>query len=216
VVSGKPLYQHAEDGTIGPYSPIVRYSDGTLVQYHYHVQTRKGEDINEATNATRRDRSLAIRSTDDGTTWTGPHYLDAENFDSNETMGAERKDGSLIAFSRTLRASFMWTSTSPDKGKTWTKQVQSTCTGECPFLLRHSSGVLIMGSRGFGIFMKTSIDEGKMWSRETRVSLCSGMMGMTEMKDGRVLVVFHEGYRTPTRIRGHYMQVARDGTLTPA
>ena len=90
------------------------------------------------------------------------------------------------------------------------------CTGECPFLLRHSSGVLIMGSRGFGIFMKTSIDDGKMWSRETPVSLCSGMMGMMEMKDGRVLVVFHEAYRTPTRIRGHYMKVAPDGILTPA
>ena len=73
-----------------------------------------------------------------------------------------------------------------------------------------------MGSRGYGIFMKTSVDEGKTWSRETRVSLCSGMMGMTEMKDGRVLVVFHEAYRTPTRIRGHYMRVARDGALTPA
>jgi hypothetical protein len=42
------------------------------------------------------------------------------------------------------------------------------------------------------------------------------MMGMTEMKDGRVLVVFHEGYRRPTRIRGHYMYVHKDGTLTPA
>jgi len=62
----------------------------------------------------------------------------------------------------------------------------------------------------------TSIDEGLSWSRETRISLCSGMMGMAEMKDGRVLVVFHEAYRTPTRIRGHYMRVRPDGSLTSA
>ena len=73
-----------------------------------------------------------------------------------------------------------------------------------------------MGNRGNGVFMKTSTDDGKTWSRETRVSLCSGMMGMTEMKDGRVLAVFHEGYRTPTRIRGHYINVHKDGTLSPA
>ena len=64
--------------------------------------------------------------------------------------------------------------------------------------------------------MKTSIDEGRTWSQEVRISLCSGMMGLMEMKDGRVMVVFHEAYRTPTRIRGHYMRVENDGTLVSA
>jgi hypothetical protein len=214
LVNGKTLFDHAKEGRIGPYSPIIRHSDGTLLQYYYHVQTVAGGSVES--NAERRDRSLVIRSTDDGKTWTGPHYLDAENFDSNETMGAELADGSIVAFSRTLRASFMWMSTSEDKGLTWSRQVASNCTGECPYLLRHSSGALIMGSRGHGIFMKTSPDEGCTWSRETRISLCSGMMGMTETDDGRVLVVFHEAYRTPTRIRGHFMQVEKDGTLSPA
>ena len=193
---------------------MTRYSDGTLLQFYYHVQTVAGGSVES--NAERRDRSLAIRSTDDGRTWTGPYYLDPDNFDSNECMGVECADGSIVAFARTLRAPFMWMSRSRDKGLTWSKQVPSDCTGECPQLLRHSSGVLIMGSRGYGIFMKTSIDEGLSWSRETRISLCSGMMGMAEMKDGRVLVVFHEAYRTPTRIRGHYMKVRPDGSLTSA
>ena len=213
-VSGRSLQAAAGEGKIGPYSPITRYSDGTLLQFYYHLQTVAGGSVES--NAERRDRSLAIRSTDDGRTWTGPYYLDPENFDSNECMGVECGDGSIVAFARTLRAPFMWMSRSGDKGLTWSRQVPSDCTGECPQLLRHSSGVLIMGSRGNGIFMKTSVDEGRRWSRETRVSLCSGMMGMTEMKDGRVLVVFHEAYRTPTRIRGHYMKVRPDGSLTSA
>ena len=213
-VSGKPLYAAAREGGIGPYSPITRYSDGTLLQFYYHVQTVAGGSVES--NAERRDRSLAIRSTDDGRTWTGPYYLDPANFDSNECMGVECSDGSIVAFARTLRAPFMWMSRSGDKGLTWSRQAPSDCTGECPQLLRHSSGVLIMGSRGAGIFMKTSVDEGRSWSRETRVSLCSGMMGLTEMKDGRVLLVFHEAYRTPTRIRGHYMRVKADGSLMSA
>jgi hypothetical protein len=39
---------------------------------------------------------------------------------------------------------------------------------------------------------------------------------MTELKDGRVLVVFHEAYRTPTRIRAQSMRVRPDGRLEPA
>ena len=213
-VSGKPLNARAQKGKIVPYSPITRYSDGTLLQFYYHVQTVEGGSVES--NAERRDRSVVIRSIDDGRTWTGPYYLDSHNFDSNECMGAECSDGSIVAFSRTLRSPFMWMSKSGDKGISWSKHVPSDCTGECPQLLRHSSGVMIMGSRGTGIFMKTSIDEGQSWSRETRVSLCSGMMGLTEMKDGRVLVVFHEAYRTPTRIRGHYMRVKSNGSLVSA
>ena len=58
--------------------------------------------------------------------------------------------------------------------------------------------------------MKTSLDEGTMWSRETRISLCGGMMGMTEMKDGRVLhpeqrITREEALKTYT-IWGAYMQ----------
>src|SRR5262245_44725055 len=110
----------------------------------------------------------------------------------------------------------MWMSESRDKGVTWSRQMPSSCTGSCPYLLRHSSGVLIMGSRGNGVFMKTSADDGKTWSPETRISLCSGMMGMTEMKDSRVLVVFHEAYRTPTRVRAQYIQVSKEGVLSQA
>ena len=73
-VSGKPLQAAAGEGKIGPYSPVTRYSDGTLLQFYYHVQTVAGGSVES--NAERRDRSLAIRSTDDGRTWTGPYYLD--------------------------------------------------------------------------------------------------------------------------------------------
>ena len=41
-------------------------------------------------------------------------------------------------------------------------------------------------------------------------------MGMTELKDGRVLVVFHEAYRTPTRIRAQYLRVRKDGQVEAA
>ena len=74
----------------------------------------------------------------------------------------------------------MWQSVSHDKGLTWSKQTATEFIGECPYLLRHSSGALVFGSRGYGVFMNSSTDIGRTWSSEVRISPCSGMMGMIE------------------------------------
>jgi photosystem II stability/assembly factor-like uncharacterized protein len=103
-----------------------------------------------------------------------------------------------------------------DKGKTWTKQVQSKVSGASPILLRHSSGVLIMGSRNWGVSITTSVDDGKTWLRPTVISVLTGMMGMVETHNGQVLIVHAEGYRVPSRIRGQFFGVNRNGTLAPA
>ena len=107
----------------------------------------------------------------------------------------------------------MWKSTSADYGKTWTPVVQSDVFGECPFLLRHSSGALVLFSRGHGSFIKLSFDDGESWTEEFRVSPASAMVGMTETADGRVLIVMHEGYRVPGYIRGQYFRVTPAGPV---
>lgn len=65
------------------------------------------------------------------------------------------------------------------------------------------------------VLLVTSRDEGRTWSRGTRISVCSGNVAMTEVADGRVLVVFHEGYRRPTRVRAQFLRVRRDGIVEP-
>jgi len=195
----------------GPYSPMQRLSDGTVVFCGYDARTTTGG--HEGTNAERLDRSLFFRSTDDGVTWEKPVYFDESNYDHNECMVAETEPGKLVAFMRTLAAPFMWTSRSEDFGRTWTPLVQSNVSGECPYLVRHSSGTLIMASRGYGTFVKLSFDEGGTWTKEWRISPASAMLGMTELADGRIMIVMHEGYRTPGYIRGQFFRVTPDGPV---
>jgi hypothetical protein len=214
LVNGKPLNVYGDQSRIGPYSPIMRLSDGTLLQFYYEVKLRPDGKVVD--DEQRRDRSLLIRSLDNGRTWEGPFYIAPDNYDSNECMAVECSNGSLISFARTLSSPYMWMSTSQDKGKTWTKQVQSNISGASPILLRHSSGVLMMGSRNWGISLNTSVDDGKTWSRPTIISVLTGMMGMVETHNGQVLIVHAEGYRVPSRIRAQFFAVSRDGTLTPA
>ena len=77
---------------------------------------------------------------------------------------------------------------------------------ECPSVLGHSDGTIILGNRGAGIFLNISRDGAKTWD-VVRVSPASGMMGMTELPDGRILLVYHTGYRVPGRIRAQLLRV---------
>ena len=205
VTSGKPLREHVDKGMIALYSPPQRLRDGIRLMSGYHVDSSRGH-----TNALRQDRSAVFRSTDDGSTWTGPHYVDNEKFDCNECMIAELPGGRLQAFMRTLRAPKMWTSFSTDSGLTWSSLEQSDVTGECPAVLGHSSGTIVMGNRGSGIFLKISRDGGSTW-QVYRVSPASGMMGMTELDDGRIFIVYHTGYRVPARIRAQFVRITPSG-----
>jgi len=73
--------------------------------------------------------------------------------------------------------------------------------------------VLILFNRGCGSFLKLSFDQGKSWTREFRISPASAMIGMAEMKDGRVLIAMHEGYRVPGYIRAQFFQVTPEGPV---
>lgn len=164
LIGGKPVEEHEGAGGIGAHSPWIRLADGSLLQCLFHLEGSGPE-------SSQRHRTFAIRSTDDGLTWTGPHWIDAANARSNECMVLERRDGGLVAFARCLDERFMWRSISRDEGRTW--------------------------------------------SRGTRISVCSGNVVMTEVADGRVLVVYHEGYRRPTRIRAQFLRVRADGVVEP-
>jgi photosystem II stability/assembly factor-like uncharacterized protein len=188
---------------------MMRLSDGSAVMSWYKNETVPGGQF--GSNADALNWSLLLRSTDDGYTWEAPIYLDKTNFDHNECAVAEVEPGKLVAFMRTLSSPFMWTSTSEDYGKTWKPLVQSNVSAECPLMLRHSSGTLVMASRGCGTFLKLSYDKGRTWTKTFRISPASAMLGMVEMADGRVLIAMHEGYRIPGYIRGQFFRVTPDG-----
>ena len=204
VVAGRPLNDRP---FVNPYSPVQRLADGTVVMTLYEADDTRGHQ-----NDVRRDRALLVRSDDDGHTWAEePIYLAPDNFDHNECMVAEVGSGELVTFMRTLRAPFMWTSRSADGGRTWAPLRQSDIGAECPCLLAHSSGALVLGSRGLGVFLRISRDGGQTWGETWRVSPMSAMMCMVELADGRILLIGHEGYRMPGNIRGQYIELTPEG-----
>ncbi len=188
------------------HSPISRLSDGTLIITAYRVEVASGAKTVD--NTTRRDQSFVVRSTDDAETWSAPILIDTSEFDTNECMLGEPEAGRLVAFSRTLRGRTMWTATSEDGGLHWSDLQQSNVAGECPFLLTHSSGALVLATRSTGVSI--SFDGGVSWTKP-RILTVDGMMSMVELSDARVLIAGHLGWANPTYITADIFRVTHEG-----
>ena len=204
---GKPASAYGWREFVWPHA-ITRLRDGTLIGTGYRVEIAPGSKTVD--NTTRRDQSFVVRSTDDGRTSSAPIFIDTTKFDTNECMVGEPGPGKLISFSRTLRGRHMWTATSEDGGQSWSALKESSVSGECPVMLTHSSGALVLATRGTGVTI--SFDGGKSWTK-LRVPTVDGMMAMAELSDGRVLIAGHMGWYNPSYITADTFRVTRDGPV---
>ncbi len=206
IVSGKPLSAYATDEVaLYLYSPVQRLKTGTLLMSGYSYSQ---------TDAAGRGSCVMYRSTDDGETWAGPYYVERAKQDTCEGMVAELPDGRLQAFMRPNYTPYIYTAYSSDDGIHWSDLQPTDNIGASPYLLNHSSGAVILAYRGSGIDVRVSKDGCKTWGPRTRISPAGGMIGMTEMADGRILMTYNIGYRYPGKIEAQYLQI-QDDTIEP-
>lgn len=164
-------------------SPVRQLADGSLILGLYH-ETDKGDRVFGAT----------AKSRDDGLTWgdyapigdgAGVH-LDAE------TDVIPLKNGNLFAALRSSRVN-MHCAQSSDMGKTWGPVKDIGFKGHCPYLYRHSSGLILLGVRIPATSIYWSTDETATWKGPLQVDAHTGAYpSMTELPDGQVLFIYYE------------------------
>lgn len=164
-------------------TPVRALPDGSLILGLY-------------TELKEQDRAFGstIKSYDGGMTWKDHSLVDA---DSGIRLDAETdviplKDGRLFAALRGDRVN-MHFALSEDQGKTWGKVEDIGFRGHCPYLLRHSSGTILLGVRHPGTSVYWSTDETATWKGPLQVDEKHGAYpSLIELKDGQVLIVYYE------------------------
>lgn len=166
-------------------APIRQIADGSLILGLYHVTL----DEKHAFGST-------IKSYDNGDTWTDYAPIDPDGgvkLDA-ETDVITLKDGRFLAALRGDGEVHLHFSESNDRGKTWGKVRDSGFKGHCPYLMRHSSGLILLGVRLPQTSLYWSADEGATWSGPLIVDEehHGAYPSMVELTDGSVLFVYYE------------------------
>ena len=158
-------------------------------------------------------RIMAYESADEGRTWqylgTVPVPDGCTLSNLSEPHTVELPDGSILGMIRAegpeLPFTFtLFTCTSTDGGRTWTKPVCMNTCGAPPFLLRHSSGAIVLtyGRRHngpCGVRARVSYDNGKTFGEEILLSTESdywdhGYPSTAELPDGTLITTYYQRY----------------------
>ena len=198
---------------VGPQGPPRDLGDGAVAM--------TGSWRNNPDGNYHSDQNLFFRSTDGGRSWS-MSYVDATEWERNESGWVELGGGRILAVLRSNYTNSVGQSISEDYGRTWSKVRPLGIPffgASAPSILRTRNNVLVLATRQWGIF--TSIDDGQTWSLPTHIRGYSGSglkAGLLEMKDGRLLVFSstHGNARKNCTTVGQFIRVDTDGMVHPA
>lgn len=177
-------------------SPAIELTDGTLLLpiYGRDTPSRYNED-----KPGLRDRSVVLRSADDGKTWDAPVFIDdAPEVHLQEPSLLQLDDGRLLCVMRRQgRQSF-----SEDGGLTWSKPEPFAHRADCPYLLQTQDGLLLCATRSGGTSVTVSTDRARSWSKPMSIDRGPGAYpSMVELDNGRILCLYYVEERPGSRIR---------------
>ena len=194
-------------------SPPLELSDGSIIIMAFWRNSPDG--------AYTSDQVQCLRTTDGGRTFS-IYPVDASNWEGNESTCIQFPDSSLFCVMRSNYSNFCWGSNSYDFGKTWSRvrPLIPFFGSSFPSALLTRNGVLVLATRGLGIF--TSTDRGITWKMPVYTGGYTGSgegANLLEMKDGRILIISSTHGNAPdghARIMGQFIRVDEKGEVHPA
>lgn len=193
-----------------PHGPTMM-NDGSLL---YFAKLSSRDENNRVLDPAER-HIVAMRSTDEGKTWTElgrppmPEGQTCMKF--TEADGLQLPSGRIVGAMRwqdigspDFGGLSIYTTYSDDGGKTWAVPKPSGNWGAPPHLLYHSSGALLCsyGCRTEGRFSErvmVSYDEGETWELDICINDKSpvwdlGYPSTVELSDGSLLTAYYQRY----------------------
>jgi len=203
------------------YGPLLRLPDGALLRFLLGgLESNAGKNV--VTWGSIHCQAFAIRSTDEGRTWSAPANLDRPSWpghsvgaidgclDLTEPVAAALDDGRILCYIRPIYSPTMWETHSDDGGQTWASARPGAFPGYAPCMTRTSSGALLVAHRFPGHSINVSRDNGLTWDEGTTVDFPVWAMGCTmEVEPEVVLFVYMDANRE--FLRAQRIQVTPEG-----
>jgi hypothetical protein len=206
----------SDDGAHWQESPIETPPQALISGYHDECATLRLDDrtilraiYGKPVARVRYYESWILRSEDSGATWTfGTIAADLSRDDRgfSETAIVEAANGDIVAMMRIEppMGTRMWTAHSSDRGKTWSKPVETPLRGFPAHLLRLRDGRLLCTygyrEQPMGIRAAISRDHGRTWLEKDIFSLRNDATGpasdngypiTAELADGTLVTVHY-------------------------
>lgn len=167
-------------------------------------------------------KAFAVRSDDDGHTWSDPVNLDGPcvdahgnehgggNLDLTEQTPMQLSNGRIMVFLRPIFSPWMWETWSDDGGRTWGPCVRGPFPGYAtPNAVQTTSGALLFAHRLPQLTVHCSQDDGRTWQGTIIDSGMWAMGGMCEVEPDVVLYVYMDSFEG--RMRRQLIRVTPAG-----
>ncbi len=192
----------------------LELKDGTLIRFGLGGHKTWNDPVTKWGNV--HCQAFATRSTDGGKTWSKPANLDTDrpdmgNLDLTEPVGFETADGRIMCLIRPVYSPWMWETWSNDGGKTWGPCVRGPFPGWAPSVaVRTQSGAVTFPTRGPGLTMHTTYDDGMTWDGGTYIDTSIWAMGSeVEVKPNVILFMYMDSWQG--LLRAQYMKMTPKG-----
>jgi hypothetical protein len=224
-----PTSWPAQPATLQTYGPLIQTDGGTWIRLLMGGVTPPGE-LHEKVQAwgAVQCRAFAVRSTDQGATWSSAIELDQPtaynhqrgdffgSLDMTEPTGVAIGD-TVTVLVRPIYSTQMWQCWSYDQGKTWDAAVRTTFPGYAQAMIRLKSGPILVGHRHPQYSINVSYDDGVNWDAGTIIDYPGWAMGtMLEVEPDIVLAIYMSA-RRDWPLRAQRIRVNPNGLvpLTP-
>ena len=159
---------------------------------------------------------LALRSEDDGHTWSSPVHSDSSHHVPGEQLRPEMGGGLvhagryfelgmdevrpnvIVGIGRPERDPYMWQMRSEDGGRTWDPAALGHFPGYCPSLTATRSGAIVATTRYPHFAAHLSRDAGRTWDPPVIIDYCSWANQQALEVEPDVVLVTYMGEITTT------------------
>ncbi|MBI4582542.1 MAG: exo-alpha-sialidase [Planctomycetes bacterium] len=193
----------AEPAGLVPYGPLVEAGDGSLSRFLLGGVEKEGRRYTSVrTWGATHCKAFAIRSADDGKTWSAPIELDRTKWSGTPrgdvpgsldfTEPAGVAIGNIITvLIRPIYSPMMWQCWSSDGGASYDAAARATFPGYAQSMIRTRSGAILCAHRYPHYSINLSHDHGLNWDEGTVIDYAFWGMGcLVEVEPNLVLCAY--------------------------